>query len=57
MSIYSMIVVGLPQVLGAFSAGAVAGLIGVQYAIGGAAVALLVFAWFLLRRYPEVREF
>jgi MFS family permease len=56
MSIYSMIVVGLPQVLGAFSAGAVAGLIGVQWAIGVAAVALLVFAWFLLRRYPEVRE-
>lgn len=56
MSIYSMIVVGLPQVLGAFSAGAVAGLIGVEWAIGGAAVALLAFAWFLLRRYPEVRE-
>lgn len=56
MSIYSMIVVGLPQVLGAFSAGAVAGLIGVQWAIGGAAVGMLVFAWFLLRKYPEVRE-
>jgi MFS family permease len=56
MSIYSMIVVGLPQVIGAFSAGAVAGLIGVQYAIGGAAVMMLAFAWWLLRRYPEVRE-
>jgi MFS family permease len=56
MSIYSMIVVGLPQVIGAFSAGAVAGLIGVQWAIGGAAVLLLGFAWWLLRRYPEVRE-
>ncbi len=56
MSIYSMIVVGLPQVLGAFSAGAVAELIGVQWAISGAAVGMLVFAWFLLRKYPEVRE-
>jgi MFS family permease len=56
MSIYSMIVVGLPQVLGAFSAGAVAGLIGVQWAIGVGAVAMLVFAWFVIRRYPELRE-
>ena len=56
MSIYSMIVVGLPQVLGAFSAGAVAGLIGVQWAIGGAAIGMLVFSWFTLRKYPEVRE-
>ena len=56
MSIYSMIVVGLPQVIGAFSAGAVAGLIGVQYAIGGAALGMMAFAWFLFRRYPEVPE-
>lgn len=56
MSIYSMIVVGLPQVLGAFSAGAVAGLVGVQWAIGGSAAMMLVFAWWLLRRYPEVRQ-
>ena len=56
MSIYSMIVVGLPQVIGAFSAGAIAGLIGVQYAIGGAAVAMLVFAWWTFRRYPELKE-
>lgn len=56
MSIYSMIVVGLPQVLGAFSAGAVAGLIGVQWAIGIAALAMLVFAWWLFRKYPELRQ-
>ena len=56
MSIYSMIVVGLPQVIGAFSAGAVAGLIGVQYAIGGAALGMLGFGWWLFRRYPEVAE-
>ena len=56
MSIYSMIVVGLPQVIGAFSAGAVAGLVGIQWAIGGAAVAMLAFAWLTFRRYPEIRE-
>ena len=56
MSIYSMIVVGLPQVFGAFSAGAVAGVIGVHWAIRVAALAMLGFAWWLLRRYPEVRE-
>jgi MFS family permease len=56
MSIYSMIVVGLPQVVGAFSAGVIAGLIGVQWAIGGAAVAMLGFGWWLFRRYPELKE-
>jgi MFS family permease len=56
MSIYSMIVVGLPQVIGAFSAGAVAGLVGVQWAIGGAALGMLAFNWLVFRRYPEIRE-
>ena len=56
MSIYSMIVVGLPQVVGAFTAGSVAGLIGVQWAIGGAALGMLVFAWWLFRKYPEIAE-
>jgi MFS family permease len=56
MSIYSMIVVGLPQVIGAFSAGAVAGLVGVQWAIGGAALGMLAFNGLVFRRYPEIRE-
>ena len=56
MSIYSMIVVGLPQVIGAFSAGAVAGLVGVQWAIGGAALGMLAFNWLVFRRNPEIRE-
>jgi MFS family permease len=56
MSIYSLIVVGLPQVIGAFTAGAVARLIGVHWAIGGAAVGMLAFGWWLFRRFPEVRE-
>jgi predicted MFS family arabinose efflux permease len=56
MSIYSMIVVGLPQVVGAFTAGTVAGLIGVQWAIGIAALAMLIFAWWLFRKYPELKR-
>ncbi|HEX9563845.1 MAG TPA: MFS transporter [Gemmatimonadaceae bacterium] len=55
MSIYSLIVIGLPQVLGALAGGAVAGLVGVHWAIGGAAFAMLVFGAWLFRRYPEVR--
>jgi MFS family permease len=56
MSIYSIIVIGLPQVLGALAGGGVAGLVGVQWAIGGAAVAMLAFGAWLFRRYPDVRR-
>lgn len=56
MAIYSLIVVGLPQVVGAFGAGAVARVVGVDAAIGGAAVLMLVFGWWAFRRYPDVRE-
>ena len=56
MSLYSLIVVGLPQVLGAVVAGAVARIIGVQWAIGGAATMMLLFGVWALRRYPEVRR-
>lgn len=55
MSMYSLIVVGLPQVIGAFAAGAIARAIGVSWAIGGAAVLMLVYGVFMLRRYPELR--
>jgi MFS family permease len=55
MSIYSLIVVGLPQVVGAFSAGAVARLIGVDRAIGIAAAIMLVYGALAFRRYPELR--
>jgi len=34
----------------------IAGLIGVEWAIGGAAAGMLLFAWWLFRRYPELRE-
>jgi MFS family permease len=56
MSIYSLIVVGLPQVVGAFSAGAIARLIGVERAVGGAAVLMLAYALWAFRRFPEVRN-
>jgi predicted MFS family arabinose efflux permease len=56
MSIYSLIVIGLPQVLGALVGGAVARAVGVEWAIGGAAVAMLGLGAWLFRRYPEVRD-
>jgi MFS family permease len=56
MSIYSLIVVGLPQVVGAFAAGVVARLIGIDWAIGGGAAVMLIIGWTILRRYPELRR-
>jgi MFS family permease len=56
MSAYSLIVVGLAQVAGSFVAGAVARAAGPQWAIGGGAVVMLVFAAFAALRYPEVRR-
>ncbi len=55
MAIYSLIVVGLPQVVGAFGAGAVARVLGVDAAIGGAALLMLAYGWWAVRRYPEVK--
>jgi MFS family permease len=54
MAAYSFIVVGLSQTLGAFGAGAVARVVGVQWAIGGSAVAMLVYAVWSFRRLPEL---
>lgn len=56
MSIYSLIVVGLPQVLGAVGAGAVARAVGVQWAIGGAAGVMLLYGAWAFRRYPVIRR-
>jgi MFS family permease len=56
MSIYSLIVIGLPQVLGAIGGGVVARAVGVEWAIGGPALAMLGFGAWLFRRYPELRE-
>jgi MFS family permease len=50
MSVYSLISVGLGQVLGAFAGGAVAGAVGVDWAIGGGAAVMLVYAMYAFRR-------
>jgi hypothetical protein len=56
MAIYSLIVVGLPQVVGAFGAGAVARVFGVDVAIGVAAAVMLAYGWWAFTRYPEFLE-
>jgi MFS family permease len=55
MAVYSIIVVGLPQVVGAFVAGAVARATGISWAVGGAAVVMLFYSAWAFRRYPELR--
>ncbi len=57
MSMYSLIVIGLPRAIGALAGGAVARVIGVHWAIGISAVSLIGFDVWLSRRYPEVHEF
>ena len=50
MSVYSLISVGLSQVVGAFAAGAVAEAVGVDWAIGSGAAIMLGFAMYAFRR-------
>jgi MFS family permease len=54
MAAYSFIVVGLSQTIGAFGAGALAKVLGVQWAIGAAAAAMLGYAIWAFRRVPEL---
>ena len=54
MAAYSLIVVGLSQTLGGFGAGALAKAVGVQWAIGGGAAAMLAYALWAFRRLPEL---
>lgn len=56
MAIYSLVVVGVPQVVGAFAAGAVARLTSVGWTVGGSAVLMLLYSYWAFRRYPAVRE-
>jgi MFS family permease len=51
MSVYSLVVVGLPQVVGSFAAGAVAHAVGVDWAIGGAAALMLAYGWWAFRQH------
>jgi MFS family permease len=55
MAIYSIIVIGLPQVAGAFAAGALARATSISWAVGGAAVAMLAYTIWAFRRYPELK--
>lgn len=56
MSAYSLVVVGLSQTVGAFIAGAVARLLGVQWSIGISAVIMLGYAYYALSIRPELRD-
>ena len=55
MAAYSLVVVGMAQVVGAFSAGVVADLIGVATAIGVAAALMLAYGLHAFYRRPELR--
>lgn len=54
MSIYSLIVVGLPQVIGAFVAGAVARVVGMPWTLAVSGVLMLAYSRWAFRRYPEI---
>lgn len=56
MALYSFVVVGLSQVVGAFLAGAVAQAVGVDWTIGGAGGVLLLYTRYAYRRYPELKR-
>jgi MFS family permease len=56
MAAYSLVVVGLSQVLGSLTAGTVAHAIGVSWAIGGGAAVLLVYAYIAFDRRPELKS-
>ena len=56
MAAYSFVVVGLSQVVGAFVAGAVADVVGVDWAIGGAAALMLGYTLWAFREYPELKR-
>lgn len=55
MAIYSLVVVGVPQVVGAFVAGAVARFTSVGWTVGGSAVLMMVYSYWAFRRYPAVK--
>jgi MFS family permease len=55
MAAYSLVVVGLAQVVGAFCAGVVADLLGVASAVGIAAALMLVYGLHAFFRRPELR--
>jgi hypothetical protein len=55
MAAYGLVVVGLAQVVGAFSAGALADFLGVRATIAGSAVAMFLYGTWAFFRRPELR--
>jgi MFS family permease len=55
MAFYSLVFVGLSQTVGAFALGAVAGAVGVEWAIGASALVTLAFAAYTFARSPGLR--
>lgn len=56
MSVYSLIVVGLPQVVGAFAAGSVARWLGIGWTLAASAGLMAVYGRWAFGRYPQLRE-
>jgi MFS family permease len=56
LAAYSLVVVGLAQVVGSFVSGAVAKAVGVDWAIGSGGAIMLAYALFAFRRYPEIQQ-
>lgn len=55
MAAYSLVVVGVSQVVGSFVAGSLAHAFGVPVAIGGTATVMLAYAWYAFHRRPDLR--
>lgn len=56
MALYSLIIIGLSQAVGSLGAGALARVIGVEWALGVGATGLLGYAGWVLGRRAEVRR-
>jgi MFS family permease len=56
MALYSLIVVGLSQVVGSFLAGVLARVVGPEWAIGGGAALMLAYTLYAFWRHPEITK-
>ena len=54
MAFYSLVFVGLSQAVGAFAVGAVAGAVGVEWAVGASALVTLGYATWTFARSPTL---
>lgn len=54
MAFYSLVFIGLSQVIGSFATGAVAKAVGVEWAVAGSALVTLLFAGYTFRRSKEL---